>query len=332
MPQAAHPNDQVSVDDGHGRRTTSGGAPPAGTGWLSMLKSAFWDFIADDAITQAAAVAFYTALSFAPLLMLATFVFSNLDRTAGTGAERQVVGEVHRLIGSEAGQVVEDVRQQQEKQQQQRAGFLTFAGIVGFFVLIWSASGVFVQLQAALNRIWDVEQKAGQSVWGWLRGRGFSITIVFAVLFLLLTSLIITAMINAIFGNGGTPEEPGRGTLAQIVNFVVSLGIYIVLFALIFKYLPDVKGARGVAGRGGDGGTVRARPVSHRAVPGQGPARKCIRRGCQRRGAAHLGLLLCVHPVLRRGTYAGVGQVFECAHRTRRARSAGVVVQGRTRQ
>lgn len=238
MSQAVQPDYRVSTDD---RRREAPTSAPAGRGWFGMLKSALWDFIADDAITQAAAVAFYTALSFAPLLMLATLIFANLDRMAGTGTERQVVGEVHRLIGSEAGQVVEDVRQQQEKQQEQRAGFLSLAGIVGAIVLVWSASGVFVQLQAALNRIWDVEQKPGQGVWGWLRGRGFSMTIVFAVLFLLLASLIITAMINAIFGNGGGGGEEGRGTLAQIVNFVVSMGIYTVLFALIFKYLPDVK-------------------------------------------------------------------------------------------
>jgi membrane protein len=204
-----------------------------------MVKSAFWDFWADDALTQAAAVAFYTALSFAPLLMLATFIFANLDKLAGTGTERQVVGEVRRLIGDEAGQVVEEVRQEQESGQQQRPGFLTLTGIVALIVLIWSASGVFVQLQAALNRIWDVEQRAGQGIRGWLRGRGFSITVVFAVIFILLASLLITAMLNAVFDNANAKE--GQGTVAQVFNFVVTLSIYVVLFALIFKFLPDVK-------------------------------------------------------------------------------------------
>lgn len=222
-------------------REAEAGARASRGGWFTMLKSAFWDFIADDALTQAAAVAFYTALSFAPLLMLASFVFANLDRIAGTGTEQRVIGEVHRLIGSEAGQVIEQVREQQQNGQQQRKAFFTLTGIAGLVVLIWSASGVFVQLQAALNRIWDVQQKASEGIAGWLRARGFSITVVFAVLFILLASLVITAILNAVFGGGAGSDEPGQGTLVQIINFVITLGIYTALFALIFKYLPDVK-------------------------------------------------------------------------------------------
>ena len=211
------------------------------TGWIGMIKSAFWDFIADDALTQAAAVAFYTALSFAPLLMLASFLFSNLDRIAGTGTEQQVVTEVQELMGGKAGKVVEEVRQSQEEGQEQRGSFFTLTGIVSLLVLIWSASGVFVQLQAALNRIWDVEQKPSEGLRGWLRARGVSVTVVFAVLFILLASLIVTSVLNAVFGGAGGQEGEGRGTIAQIINFVISLAIYILLFAMIFKYLPDVK-------------------------------------------------------------------------------------------
>jgi membrane protein len=202
-----------------------------------MVTSAFWDFFADDALTQAGAVAFYTALSFAPLLMLATFLFSNLDHLAGTGTERRVVGQVQSLMGGEAGRVVEEVRREQEEKQVTRGGYQTLTGVLGILVLIWSASGVFVQLQAALDRIWDVEQAPEEGVRGWLRSRGLSMTVVFAVLFLLLASLIVTAMINAIFGGG---QEEGRGTLLQIVHFVVSAAIYTALFAMIFKFLPDV--------------------------------------------------------------------------------------------
>lgn len=214
----------------------------AGRGtWWGMLRSAFWDFFADDAMTQAGAVAFYTALSFAPLLMLASFLFGNLDRVAGTGMEQQVISEIRHLIGEEAAQVAEEVRRQQEDGQSQSTGFFTFTGIAGLVVLIWSASGVFVQLQAALNRIWDVEAKTGLGILGWLRGRGFSVTIVFAVLFILLASLVITAILNAAFGRAAGTGLPGYGVIVQSMNFLITLGIYVALFALIFKYLPDVR-------------------------------------------------------------------------------------------
>ena len=228
------------TDEDRMRQADAGDIARRGT-WWGMIKSAFWDFIADDAMTQAAAVAFYTALSFAPLLMLASFLFGNLDRIAGTGTERQVIDELRHLIGEEAAQVAEEVRRQQENGQRQQTGLFTFTGIAGLLVLVWSASGVFVQLQAALNRIWDVEQKAGQGVRGWLRGRGFSVTIVFAVLFILLASLIITAILNAAFGRAAGTGLPGYGLIVQTINFLITLGIYVVLFALIFKYLPDVR-------------------------------------------------------------------------------------------
>ena len=231
-----------TVDRDDQRRAAESAEARKRGGYVGMIKSAFWDFIADDALTQAAAVAFYTALSFAPLLMLATVVFSNLDRMAGTGTEDRVISEVQNLMGGQAGQVVQDVRQQQEQEQQQRAGFQTLTGILGLIVLIWSASGVFVQLQAALNRVWDVEQAPEEGLRGWLRARGVSVSVVFAVLFILLASLIITAMLNAIFGGeGGGAGEEGQGTLVQIVNFFVSLTVYVLLFAMIFKFLPDVK-------------------------------------------------------------------------------------------
>lgn len=208
-------------------------------GWWAMIKSSLWDFIADDAMTQAAAVAFYTALSFAPLLMLATFLFSNLDHIAGTGTETRIVNQVQSLMGGEAGQVVEEVRREQEEQQVTRTGYQTLTGILGIIVLIWSASGVFVQLQAALNRIWDVEQAPDEGLRGWMRARGLSISVVFAVLFLLLASLLVTSMINAIFSGGG--EQEGAGTLLQVAHFLVSAAIYTVAFAMIFKFLPDVR-------------------------------------------------------------------------------------------
>lgn len=197
---------------------------------FAVVKEAFADFLADGAMTQAAAVAFYTALSFAPLLMLTVFIFGQLDSIAGMGTQEKVIGEIRTLIGGEAAGAVDQVQTQQESQE---LSILSFSGLLGLIALIWSASGVFAQLQVAMNTIWDVEPAPGQGIWGYVRSRLLSIGMVFSILFLLLASLIVTALLSAIFG--------GEGILWQAVNFVVSLLVYLALFAGMFKYVPDVK-------------------------------------------------------------------------------------------
>lgn len=196
---------------------------------FGISKEAFADFGADGALTHAAAVAFYTALSFAPLLMLTVFIFGQLDSIAGSGTQDRVIDEIRSLIGGEAAGVVTEVEGQQEEQ---NLSLLNLSGLIGLVALIWSASGVFAQLQTAMNAIWDVEQAPGQGIWGYIRGRLLSIGMVFSIIFLLLASLIITALLTAIFG--------GEGSVWQVINFVVSLAVYVALFAAMYKYLPDV--------------------------------------------------------------------------------------------
>ena len=197
--------------------------------WWSITKEALGDFSQDGAMTQAAAVAFYTALSFAPLLMLTVFFFAQLDSLFGTGTQERVISEIRTLIGGEAAGVVEEVQTQQATE---KLSLWSFSGIISIAVLIWSASGVFAQLQAAMNTIWDVEPAPGQGIWGYVRTRLLSVGMVFSILFLLLVSLVITALISAIFSNGGM--------LWQVINFLVSLAVYLALFAAMFRYVPDV--------------------------------------------------------------------------------------------
>ena len=87
-------------------------------------------------------------------------------------------------------------------------------------------------MQSSLNAIWDVEAKPSEGVWGWLRKRLLSAGMIIALAFVLLVSLGISAAISAVM--------PSGGMIWDIVNFVVSLGVFTLLFAIIFKYLPDV--------------------------------------------------------------------------------------------
>lgn len=201
-------------------------------GMFKIIGEAGGDFMADEAMTQSAAVAFYSALSFAPLLMVTVIVLGVI----GPDTQQAAVNEVSQLIGSEAGGVVKEITETADAQE--RTGQLfSLTGAIGLVALIWSASGVFAQLQAAMNQIWDVEPKPAASlkggVWSFLRTRILSVGLIFSVLFLLLASLAVTAILDAIL--------PSSDSLWLVLNALISGAVYIVLFGLIFKFLPDVK-------------------------------------------------------------------------------------------
>ena len=202
--------------------------------YFGIVKNAVTDFLADDAMTQAAAVAFYTALSFAPLLVLTIYLIGHVlgDETAN-----RIVNEIQTTVGTQAGQTVDLVRQQAEKQSADMNLF-SAGGLIALIALIFSASGVFAQLQSALNQIWDVEQAPGGGVIGFLRKRGLSVGVIFVIIFLLLMSLTVTTVLNATISV--LPGEHHFAWLWQLLNFGVSVGVYVVLFALMLKYLPDV--------------------------------------------------------------------------------------------
>jgi membrane protein len=112
------------------------------------------------------------------------------------------------------------------------------ATVVGVVALLFGASGVFGQLQDALNTIWGVEPKPGRGIWGLIHDRFLSLTMVLGTAFLLLVSLVISTALKAL--GGLVAPAPGfAAVLWDIVNVVVSFGIITLLFALIYKVLPD---------------------------------------------------------------------------------------------
>lgn len=207
--------------------------PQSASLW-SILKTGVGDFIEDDALTQAGAVAYFTALSFAPLLVLVTIIFAAV---AGESGKEKVMNEIQSLMGSGVGQTVEEIQKQADDQgdgQGSGGGLLT--QIIGIGALVYSASGVFAQLQAAMNIIWDVQQAPGNGIIAFIRKRLLSVGVVFSILFMLLVSLAITTTLNVVLGGSG--DETTR--LWGLLNFAISMGVYIVLFAMLFKFLPDV--------------------------------------------------------------------------------------------
>jgi membrane protein len=194
--------------------------------WIwSGLQQIFGGFSDHDDLSLAGALAFYTALSLAPMLVILLKIASLL----GQGTQQQLSGQIKGVVGQQAGQGVEMVMHSAKQQ----PGWGSFAGIISLIILIFSASGVFAQLQASLNRIWNVRAKPSEGVWGWLRKRLLSIGMLIALAFILLVSLAVSAVSGI--------AMPGDGAILQGINFVVSLAVFALLFAVMFKYLPDVK-------------------------------------------------------------------------------------------
>ena len=200
---------------------------------VQLLKQAAADWSEDNAARLAAALAYYTVLSIAPLLILATAV---VGLVFGDDAARgHVASELSAVVGPQAGEGVQTVIQHAHSPE---GGIIS--SIISVVVLMFGASGVFGELQSALNTIWEVKPKPGRGIMGFLRARFFSFTMVLSVAFLLLVSLVLSAALSAA-GSFFEHVLPGGEALWQVINFIISFAVISGLFALIFKVVPDVE-------------------------------------------------------------------------------------------
>ena len=198
---------------------------------FSMLREAANDWLEDKAPQQGAALAFYSLLSLAPLLMIAIAIaalFFGEDAARG-----ELKDQLKVLVGREGAKAAESML---ENAKRPDAGIL--ATVIGVGTLLFGASGVFAQLQETLNRIWDVPPNPSSGIWDIVRTRFLSFAMVLVIGFLLLASLVLSAVIS------GAEEYlsdivPGMETWLQTANTITSFVIITVLFALIFKVLPD---------------------------------------------------------------------------------------------
>jgi membrane protein len=199
----------------------------------TVLKEAGEDWIEDKAAMQGAALAFYSILSIAPLLIIsmavAAFVFD------ADSARGQISEQMQGLVGTEGGEAIEAML---DSAQQPEVG--TVAALLGVITLLFGASGVFGQLQDAMNTIWEVQPKPGGGIWTLLRARFLSLSMVLGTAFLLLVSLVLSAFIAGL-GSYFQGRWPGLEAMWHILSFLITFGMVTVLFALIFRFLPDAK-------------------------------------------------------------------------------------------
>jgi membrane protein len=200
---------------------------------FELLKKTFAEWNEDKAPRLAAALAYYTVFSLAPLLIIVIAISGLVfGREAAQG---QIVGQIQGLVGEQGAQVIQTMIEGASKPS---ASIL--ATIIGLATLLLGAGGLFGQLQDALNTIWEVQPKPGRGIFGMLQTRFLSFTLVVGTGFLLLVSLVLSAALQAFSGYlGGL--FPNAGIVLQIVNILLSFAVITLLFAMIYKVLPDVK-------------------------------------------------------------------------------------------
>lgn len=179
-----------------------------------------------------ASVAFYSILSFAPLLVLITAVIAIVF--GHESAQAALVNEARQLIGERGADTVSSLLKNAQK-----PATGTFASLIAFVTLLFGASGVFTELQDALNIMWDAPNQKTSGIKALLKQRLFSFGMVLSVGFLLLVSLLLSAGL-AYIGHSFGQLVPLPPFVLESINFVVSFAVIAVLFSLMFKYVPAV--------------------------------------------------------------------------------------------
>ena len=202
---------------------------------ISLLKQTFSEWLDDKVPQLGAALAYYTVFSLAPLVLLLLAIVGFLFRNDPAGAWQKVTEQMSYFLDKSAIDVVQGIAQ---KASQPNKGVV--ATSIGILLALFGASGVFGQLQDALNTIWGVKAKPGVGIMGFIRSRFLSFAMVAGVCFLLLVSLVLESLLKS-FSHYVQAMLPGGIVIALVVYSTFDLAVVVLLFASIFKFLPDVK-------------------------------------------------------------------------------------------
>lgn len=200
-----------------------------------LFSTAGKNFMEDRALSLAASLSFYTLLSFAPLMVLVVWAASSLGTAEQEGVLRQ--------IGQFAGTGAQEAARAVLTNAQTEPSVGSIAGLGGIAMSLFFATTVFAQLQGALNEIWGIRTKPGRVMGQWIRRRLMSIGIVAAVGFVLVASLIVSALIGLLLEKSGLTW--------RLVNNAITLTIFVALFSFMFRYLPDARLPHRYAWQGG---------------------------------------------------------------------------------
>lgn len=189
------------------------------------------DWLADDALHLAAAISFYTVFAMAPLILILTavtaFVFGS------DAAYTHVGAQVEALMGKQGRDVFASVTESAKD-----PGSGIAATIIGAVTLLIGASAIFGELQGALNKIWEIEPRPGRGIRRFIRTRLLSFALVFATAFLLIVSLAVSTTLST-FTSWAEQSLLAPAWVLVIANLTLSFVVITVLFATIYKFLPD---------------------------------------------------------------------------------------------
>lgn len=201
--------------------------------WKDLLSETVREWIDDSAAQHAAALAFYTMFSLAPLLVIAVSI---AGMVFGDDAARgEVQGQISHYIGQAGAETVQQILRNAE-----RPALSTLAGLGGLVVLLVGASGVFAQLKTSMDVMFDVPPDPDATWMSMIVERFFSFTMVLGTGFLLLVSLVISTLLTAAITYLGDLSG-AAATLTMVANFVVGGAFTALLFAAIFRYVPTVR-------------------------------------------------------------------------------------------
>jgi membrane protein len=202
-------------------------------GFLRTFKGAAAAWWNDDCIRLGASIAYYTLFAIAPVLLMAIAI---AGMVFGPEAVRgEIVGQIDHLVGREGAIAVQGLL---EGASQKQSGVI--ATVLGSLTFLLASTGAFLELQVALNTIWRVKPKPSNQLKAFVISRLRSFGLVIGIGFLLLVSLAISAALAAL-GSWLSSLSPTNTTLWSIVNAIVSMAVTTGLFALLFRFLPDVR-------------------------------------------------------------------------------------------
>lgn len=202
-------------------------------GIFRLFRDTFENWNNDHAPRLGAALAYYTVFSLGPLLIIAIAIAGLVF--GQSAAQGQIMAQLRGFLGDQGAAFVQAAI---EASSRPREGII--ATLIGIVTLMLGALGVFGQLQDALNAIWGVKPKPGRGIRGMLHDRLLSFSMVVVVGFLLMVSLIISAALSAFTRYFGG-MLPFSATTLEGIDFFISLVVITVLFAFVFKYLPDAQ-------------------------------------------------------------------------------------------
>lgn len=191
-----------------------------------LIRDSAYQWVADRAPRKGAALAFYTLFSLAPILIIAIAIagFFFGEEAARGGIARQI----ESLIGGEGARAIESLLQSANQ-----PVYGTAAVLIGLATLFIGATTVFAELKDSLDQIWEIPDPPDMSISAFIKNRILSLTLVIAIGFLLLVSLVLSAGISAF-----TEYWGAVGISLQVSNFLVSMAVVTLLFAMVYKWLP----------------------------------------------------------------------------------------------